>query len=334
MYTHETIRGMASLGEAQEFYLRDKAELDKALFGEEQAKKAVSLAIAMGENVALVGLPGVGKSELTEAAGTTISGIDHSVYIPAQADLRPERLIGAHVDISKSVNGHEETIVTDLPPLIHSDTQKLAIDEASRINPHALGATLELIRKKEVATTAGKLSVKGLEFVIANLNPTESTQNTFNIADAFASRFPLAVVVGVRNRESQMRIARGEKIDKESIDDHASLEEVHAIRELINSSKIGVSDKVAEHIVDTTYKITDELSRNYNFHEGDGRMIMQMRKLSKGIAAFAARENVTEEDVAEAAQFVMVSRLGLAGLRGTQLTIDEVDSAVKAHLSA
>jgi MoxR-like ATPase len=326
---------MATLGQVEAFYKDTVAQYNHVTLGEEDGKTVQALALALGENVALLGLPGGSKSDLSESAHRVVDGIedDRMVTIPNQADLRPVTLIGGRVEHERTTNGHIETVVTDQPALIRPDTQKIFADELTRINPHAVGALLELVRKREVMTTAGRLALTGLEVMNVTLNPSESRQNTFTIADALASRIQHAAVMGVRNQNVTRGIMGGMEPDAGKIEPVATLQELHEIRRYLLSNKTAFSDKMQDRAVELVENMTDTLASEFNFHETDYRMAYQMRRNARAMAAFRGRESVSEQDLHDAARSIYTARLGLSGLRGSGLSVNDIYGATQEVLN-
>lgn len=324
----------ANLGQVQAFHDAAIVEYGKVTIGEEYAKLAIVLALATGGNVALLGIPGGNKTELGEASHRVIKGADNVAVIPNQADLKPERVVGGHVKISRRTNGHVEDISTTIEGVIQPDVHKIEIDEASRINPLALGTTLELMRRRRMMTTAGPLVLKNLIIVSATLNPSETRQATFQIADAFASRFPNAAVMGVRDRAISKEIMGGMEPDPDSIEPVLDLYGLQSVRAYIAGKNTAMDPEMQSHGIDLIERMTDSLAKEFNYHEADGRMTMQLRKNAIALAALRGRQTVSQEDVDTAAMFIYTARVGMSALRGSALNVNDIAGATSKLLKS
>lgn len=326
---------IASLAEVQQFYVRGMTEYDKVILGETDAKTATLAAIANMSNVATFGVPGGGKTDLNEASHLIIEGISEEgvARIPTQADLKPERVVGAHVSIERKTNGVSEEITTDLDPLITAVSQKIEMDEVTRTNPHAVGATLEVIRRRRMVTTAGSIALRDLVYVGATLNPSENRQNTFVLADAFASRFPTGAVMGLRDPEVSSKIIAGFTPKPETISPFVTLDELRAINTYVCSDSVtSFPETLQPQGVAIARKMVDKLGSDFNFHESDNRLVRQLRENAITLAAFYGETAVTEQALRDAAKFIYMARLGLSGLRGTGMNVSDIDAATKEIL--
>jgi MoxR-like ATPase len=328
--SHENIE----VGQIQAFKDKAMAQYGHVAKGEEDAKFANVLGYLTGNNIAQIGIPGGIKTGLNEASHLVIGGIEseHVAQIPTQVDLKPERVIGGRVQVERVTNDHKEEITTDIPSLISADTMKLEIDEITRANPQLLNALLELIRKGQIITTAGILAVPNLLMTGTTLNPAETRQATFPLADALSTRFAIGTIMGLRAPTTTASIMGGMEPQPDRIEAVTDLQELAAFKRYIASDKVSLPDDMLTTGASIVHFVTDRLRDEFNFDEADGRMAYQLRQLSKGVAAMNGHNTVTEEDLRKGAKYIYVGRLGMSGIRGSGMKVHEVADEAKELL--
>ncbi len=322
---------MANPSEALTFRTQGLEQLDKLLLGETEAKLAILGAMVMGEAVLLSGPPGAGKTTLGEDAYRVIDGIqaENVVTVPIQADLTPQRLIGGDVATTKEINGEDmhytETNRTQVDPILHEGTQVLFVNEMNRVNPYALNAAMEAYVSRTVSTTAGKSSLKGLEYAIATMNPSDARNGTFPVSAANASRHGLGAILGVdddktglrkgdekRSRYTQTDIAHnvtnlGWAPKPNQVDAVTDLDTLHDYRE--TASKLAIPESLWDYAVKLGGGTMDAL-RTKGVVEARARMSYQIGKIARTLAFLGAESQVQPENLDQAVKYVIASRLG------------------------
>ncbi|MGB4758499.1 MAG: AAA family ATPase [Candidatus Saccharimonadales bacterium] len=319
------------LGVAYNFHLQGIQELNGAITGEYPAKRAVLAGVATGQNIALIGHPGTGKTELMEGVPQLISDLrpDGVVWVPSQADLLPQRLVGGKASVTKEIkSGGKQTIETttsEILAIVKPDTQFMIWDEASRMNPGAMNELLKAFENRALVTDTGIVPLRELIGVISALNPDERRQATFAIPCAVASRHATGAIMGEENLGSTYYTnASGERhvghpgiirsaflgIEKEPVKPIITADALRMLSKFANKSVVvpePVMHAVEGEIIPTA--VTHLGDRG--LAEGAGRIAAQSGRTARMLALFEGRMIVNEADVREAATMALVARVGM-----------------------
>ena len=177
------------------FWEKLKAELSKAVVGQERVLEGMAAALLGGGHALLVGVPGLAKTlmvkSLAKALGLKFSRIQ---FTP---DLMPSDVTGTEV-----LRGGEFEFVPG--PVF---TNVLLADEINRTPPKTQAALLEAMQ--ELAVTAGGKTYP-LEppfFVLATQNPIEQ-EGTYPLPEAQLDRFMFELRVDYPSFEEELKIAQ------------------------------------------------------------------------------------------------------------------------------
>lgn len=327
-----------SVQEANAFKLDGMEQLDKLLLGEEEAKLGVLAAMVMGENILLVGPVGGGKTTLLTDSYRLIGGLNSQdvARLPIESDLRPERLIGGNVESTKETfaNGDTftETSRVGINALIKDSTKIIVANEINRINPFALNAALEALESGVMDTTAGTISLKGLEYVISTMNPNERRNGTFPMMTAVASRHSLGSILGVE-KDMTKRREYAEKIQDGWVPQPAEMNsviELHDLHELrAEVPRVPIPDDLKPKALDLTIRTVDTLKQvpKPPIVEADGRITKQIAKTAKTLAHLGAQKSVAEKDLLQAVRYVVTARLGALSVNASE-EVENVFNAI------
>ena len=303
--------------EAQEFSQAGMRELDNLIIGEERAKKMLLVASVIGEHALLVGAPGGGKSSLSGDFYRLFTDINFEqvATVPADAELSSLKLVGGEMVSDKSVvidgETRKETTSVNVDGLIDEETRIIWTDEINRTSPYALNSLLPVLENRKLLTMAGTVDLPNLLMAISTMNPSESSQATFALSAAQASRHAMGAILGV-NTESDRRminkkiIFEGWEPTPENIKPIITTDQLKAIR--MWASAVVIGESVADRFVELVIKANDTLA-DENIIESDGRMAKQMRKAAKAFAALAGEDKVDDEAMSQAVTNSMIARL-------------------------
>jgi MoxR-like ATPase len=315
-------------GDAIRIYNDSSAELGKVIHGEPFAKDAVLVAMVMRKPLILTGLPGGGKSTLSEIAPSLIEGVKPGdvALISGQHDLTANQLIGGTVVTQKEieVGGEIETerTKTEIDPIIKPSTKVVRLEEMNGTNPLAMRSLLPVLESGRIENSAGEIEIPELLTVIGTMNPTESRQSTFTISDAMASRFAIGAVMGTKGtreqRKQEMRAIRelkrrmeatyGDVKPADLVDPVIDMAGLTALKGYLLDTQIAPSteDRLDELAIGTADAL-EELK----VHETDRRIGQQIELSAKALGGLRNTEHaVKDEDLHDAVRNVILARLG------------------------
>ncbi|HBT34832.1 MAG TPA: AAA family ATPase, partial [Hyphomonas sp.] len=157
---------IAEAESAAETLAQVKAEIAKAVFGQDRVVELALAAVLAGGHALLIGAPGLAKTRLVEAMGTALGLANQRIQFTP--DLMPSDIIGSEV-LDESPSG-QRTFRFLKGPIF---TQLLMADEINRASPRTQSALLQAMQEKTV-TVAGQDRALGHPFhVLATQNPIE-----------------------------------------------------------------------------------------------------------------------------------------------------------------
>lgn len=320
MLTQESQK--AALTEVNDFRVEAMAQLDGFLVGEEVAKKALLLGMLMGRNVALIGGTGSGKTELARDGWRLIEDIQGDVVnLDTKDDLEPKEITGATVPV-KQPNGL--FLPQYVEGMLRPTTKVLIANEINRTSPSALNTILEVFEKREMEVNGQIVSLNGLQYAIATLNPGEGKQNVHILSQANASRFELGALMG-EDPDSNER--RRKAIHEDDFDEKAkkpsSVVSIADLRAMRETARKGVSyTPAAKHGMKLSERIGDVFAQR-GINERGGRLDIHIKRTAKAITALDGRSETTPEDINEAARYVTTAVIGMTATRNGIASISE-----------
>jgi len=164
----------------KESFDRLKAELQKAIVGQDVIVESTLVAIIAGGHVLLEGVPGLGKTMLVRSMASAL----HLEFkrIQFTPDLMPADLIGTNILVEDG--GHTRFEFSSGPIF----TNLLLADEINRATPKTQSALLEAMQEKHVTVAGSMRSLAKPFFVLATQNPLEM-DGTYPLPEAQLDRF-------------------------------------------------------------------------------------------------------------------------------------------------
>lgn len=315
-------------GDAIRVYNESSAELGKVIYGEPHAKDAVLAAIVMRKPLILTGLPGGGKSTLSEITPSLIEDVEPGdvALISGQHDLTANQLIGGTVVTQKEVEVDGETRTertnTQIDGIVKTSTKLVRLEEMNGTNPLAMRSLLPVLESKRIENSAGELEIPQLVTVIGTMNPTESRQSTFTISDAMASRFAMGAVMGakgtpeqrrqemkaIRELKRRMEATYGDAKPAELVNPVIDMAGLTALRGYLLDTQI---DPSTEDRLDELAIGTADTLEELKVHETDRRIGQQIELSAKALGGLRNSEHVVkDEDLHDAVRTVILARLG------------------------
>lgn len=225
---------------ATETLARVRAEIGKAIFGQERVIELSLAAVLAGGHALLIGAPGLAKTRLVDAMSTAL-GLS-GARIQFTPDLMPSDILGSEV-LDESADGHRSFRFLKGPVF----TQLLMADEINRASPRTQSALLQAMQEKHV-TVAGVRYDLPLPFhVLATQNPIEQ-EGTYPLPEAQLDRFLLKVDVHYPDLDTERRIlVETTGANEEAVQPALTADGLIAMQALVR--KMPVGEKVLDAIL-------------------------------------------------------------------------------------
>src|SRR5262245_32389220 len=183
---------------AGEALARVRAEIGKAVFGQERVIELTLAAVLAGGHVLLVGAPGLAKTRLVEAMARVL-GLDWA-RVQFTPDLMPADILGSEVlDQDEAGRGHCRFVKG---PIF---TQLLMAEEINGASPRTESDLLQAMQEHHVTVAGVAYDVPRPVHVLATKNPIEH-EGAYPLPEAQLDRFLLQVDVPYPDAEIERRI--------------------------------------------------------------------------------------------------------------------------------
>ena len=189
---------IAEAKSAAETLAQVKAEIAKAVFGQDRVVELALAAVLAGGHALLIGAPGLAKTRLVEAMGTALGLANQRIQFTP--DLMPSDIIGSEV-LDESPSG-QRTFRFLKGPIF---TQLLMADEINRASPRTQSALLQSMQERHVTVAGVRHDLPAPFHVLATQNPIEQ-EGTYPLPEAQLDRFLLKVDVNYPDLDTERRI--------------------------------------------------------------------------------------------------------------------------------
>jgi MoxR-like ATPase len=299
-----------------ETYQALREELNKVVFGQEEAIEFALAALFSCGHVILEGPPGVAKTLLVR---TLAAAIDLSYgRIQMTADLLP-------TDITGSSIYHESTHAFEFRkgPIF---ANFVLADEINRASARTQSALLEAMQELHVTYDGVSYPLPQPFVVFATQNPIEQ-EGTYPLPLAQLDRFMFKIKVGYPVAEEERRILREHHATSGlSSPEQMLVRKVVAPQSIIDSRNVIRETRVREEVVDYVQRLIQATREADSLLVGASpRSGLMLLMGAKSLARFAGRDFVTPDDVKSALLPALRHRVVLsptAELEGT--TTDHV----------
>ena len=183
---------------AAETLAQVKAEIAKAVFGQDRVVELSLAAVLAGGHALLIGAPGLAKTRLVEAMGTALGLANQRIQFTP--DLMPSDIIGSEV-LDESPSG-QRTFRFLKGPIF---TQLLMADEINRAGPRTQSALLQAMQERHVTVAGVRHDLPAPFHVLATQNPIEQ-EGTYPLPEAQLDRFLLKIDVQYPDLDTERRI--------------------------------------------------------------------------------------------------------------------------------
>ncbi len=179
----------------RESFARVRAEVGKAVVGQDGVVTGLTIALLSSGHVLLEGVPGVAKTLLVRTLSHTLHLQTRRVQVTP--DLMPGDVTGSMVYDPKSAEFEfrEGPVFTNI----------LLADEINRTPPKTQSALLEAMEERQVSVDGASRKLPEPFLVAATQNPIEY-EGTYTLPEAQLDRFLLKLVLELPEREAEVEV--------------------------------------------------------------------------------------------------------------------------------
>ena len=218
---------LISFDEAQRLASRLRAELGRAIVGQDAVIQEILTAFFAGGHCLLRGVPGLAKTLLIK----TLAQAVHLKFnrIQFTPDLMPSDIIGTEVIEEDRATGRREIRFIRGPVFANV----ILADEINRTPPKTQAALLEAMQEYQVTVGGVRYELERPFFVLATQNPIEQ-EGTYPLPEAQLDRFMFNVVIDYPTAKEEHRILTATTgSDEPVITPVASADDIEAMRHLV-----------------------------------------------------------------------------------------------------
>ncbi|MFF3664377.1 AAA family ATPase [Microtetraspora malaysiensis] len=277
-----------------------RAEVAKAVVGQDSVVTGLVVALLCRGHVLLEGVPGVAKTLLVRTLAATLS-LDFK-RVQFTPDLMPGDVTGSLVYDARTAEFEfrEGPVFTNL----------LLADEVNRTPPKTQAALLEAMEERQVSVDGAARKLPDPFIVVATQNPIEY-EGTYQLPEAQLDRFLLKLTVPLPPREQEIAVLERHALgfdprDLSSVVAVASAADLDAGREAVKQVHVGA--EVLGYIVDLARATRNSPSLQLGVSPRGATALLAA---SRAWAWLSGRSYVTPDDVKALARPALRHRVQL-----------------------
>jgi MoxR-like ATPase len=318
------------LNRAAELLAQLRAELGKAVVGQQPVVEQLLLALVASGHALIEGVPGLGKTLLARALAKAMR-LSHA-RIQFTPDLMPSDITGHTVldPAAPGEGGGLGSLRVRRGPVF---THLLLADEINRAPAKTQSALREVMQEYQVTLEGQTLPLPRPFMVMATQNPVE-TEGTYPLPEAQLDRFLLKILIDFPPLADETALVQ--RATAEQAGDQLPLQDVQP---LLDERLVQTLQRMAAHIrvdpqvVDYAVRVTRATREWPGLAAGAGpRGAIALVRLARAAALMQARDFATPDDVKLHALPALRHRVQLAA--DAQLEGRTVDALLQAALDS
>ncbi|HSG34233.1 MAG TPA: MoxR family ATPase [Sphingomonadaceae bacterium] len=280
-----------------------RAEMAKAVVGQQEVIDHLLIALASQGHVLLEGPPGTAKTFLAQCFAATL-GLEFG-RIQFTPDLLPGDILGSNL-----FNFQTSQFTLTRGPIF---CDLLLADEINRTPPKTQAALLEAMQERKVTLDGETHGLPDSFMVVATQNPIEN-QGVYPLPEAQLDRFLFKLLVDYPSLEEETSIVIrfGDRSGPQKLADFGIAQVADRSR-LADASRAVRSVTVADEVTDYIVRLVRATRDNADLASGASpRAAVLLANASRARAALAGRDYVIPDDVKALATAVLRHRLLLS----------------------
>jgi MoxR-like ATPase len=222
-------------------YQQLRAEIAKAIVGQEHVLEEVLIAIFCRGHCLLVGVPGLAKTLMVSTISQVLSlSFKRIQFTP---DLMPADITGT--EILQETSGGERVLRFMKGPIF---ANIILADEINRTPPKTQAALLEAMQEHHITSGNETFILEEPFFVLATQNPIEQ-EGTYPLPEAQLDRFMFNILVDYPERHEELQIMKmTTTAHVPKLEELLDAEGILALQSIVR--KVPVADHVYEYAAD------------------------------------------------------------------------------------
>ncbi len=192
---------VAAIDELGKTYAAFKAELAKAIVGQDEVIEKLAICLFARGHALLMGVPGLAKTLLVSSVAQTFDLTFNRIQFTP--DLMPADITGTDIIQETGVGGKREFEFVKGPVFANI----VLADEINRAPAKTQSAMLEAMQELKVTVLGETYDLKPPFFVLATQNPVEQ-EGTYPLPEAQLDRFMFLIEVDYPSASEEKEIAR------------------------------------------------------------------------------------------------------------------------------
>jgi MoxR-like ATPase len=272
-----------------------RREVGRVFIGDGTAVEMMLVALLSRGHVLLEGVPGVAKTTLVKAFGTTLGCTVRRIQFTP--DLLPADITGTYV-----LNPRDGTFALRSGPVF---ANVVLADEINRAPAKTQSALLEAMQERQVTIEGDRYELPNPFLVLATQNPID-LEGTYALPEAQIDRFLVRIRMGYPSQRDEVAMLRTHNITGPEPAGVLSANDVLQIQSI--AARVHVEEDIREYAV-----ALSSFTRTHSkvMLGASPRATLSLVRAAKGNAVIAGRPYTTPDDVRAVAEPVLAHRLVL-----------------------
>ena len=303
---NRAISELTTVEQARAELARVRAEIAKAIIGQQEVVESVLICLVAGGHVLLEGVPGLGKTTLIRTLARVMDL--HYSRIQFTPDLMPGDIVGSML-METDDHGHK-ALRFERGPIF---ANLILADEINRATPKTQSALLEAMQERTVTSGTSTYPLDTPFLVMATQNPIEM-EGTYPLPEAQLDRFLMKVLVPYPSLDELSRI-----VDLTTRSEDAQVDQVLGAADIAELKAFCKQVIVAPHVQEFAIELVmatqprsakaAEWTDRYVRYGSSPRGAQALIECGRVLAVMRGRMHLSVEDVQAVAPAVLRHRI-------------------------